>query len=153
LESLFQENAVLQYTKELTFSQCIYIMSDVVFQVAPSVGAFLQDHPDEISVTRQSVYDKLRHMELPVSAALVRDSADQLLPALRKMKAKRPPLLPGYRVRVLDGNHLTGTEHRISALRRYRAAALPGQALVFYDPQFDLCTDVFPCEDAYSQGG
>lgn len=151
LEAIFQENAVAQYTKELTFAQCIYIMSDVVFQVAPSVGAFYKDHPDEIPVTRQAVYEKLKHMELPVSAALVRDAADQLLLALRKMKAQAPPLLPGYRVRVLDGNHLAGTEHRLFELRRYRAAALPGQALVFYDPQFDLCTEVFPCEDAYAQ--
>jgi hypothetical protein len=36
-------------------------------------------------------------------------------------------------------------------LRRYRAAALPGHALVFYDPQWDVATDVIPCEDAYAQ--
>jgi hypothetical protein len=36
-------------------------------------------------------------------------------------------------------------------LRRYRAAALPGHALVFYDPQWDVVTDVLPCEDAYAQ--
>ncbi len=151
LESVFDENAVLQYTKELTFSQCIDIMSDVVLRTSPSVGAFYKDHEDEIPVSRQAVYDKLKRMELPISAALVRYSADELLPALRKMKATPKSLLPGYRVRVLDGNHLAGTEHRILELRRYRAAALPGQALVFYDPRFDLCTDVFPCEDAYAQ--
>ncbi len=67
------------------------------------------------------------------------------------MKGKAPSLLPGYRVQVLDGNHLAGTEHRIFELRRYRAAALPGQALVFYDPQYDLVTHVFGCEDAYTQ--
>jgi hypothetical protein len=36
-------------------------------------------------------------------------------------------------------------------LRRYRAAALPGHALVFSDPQWDVATDVLPCEDAYTQ--
>ena len=36
-------------------------------------------------------------------------------------------------------------------LRRHRAAPLPGQALALYDPQFDLVTDVIPCEDAYAQ--
>jgi hypothetical protein len=60
-------------------------------------------------------------------------------------------VLRGYRVRILDGNHLAGTEHRILELRRYRAAALPGQALVFYDPQFDLVTQALPCADAYAQ--
>jgi hypothetical protein len=33
----------------------------------------------------------------------------------------------------------------------HRAAALPGQALVYYDPQYDLITDVFPCEDGHAQ--
>jgi hypothetical protein len=46
---------------------------------------------------------------------------------------------------------LAGTEHRILELRRYRAAPLPGQSLVLYDPQFDVVTDVIPCEDAYAQ--
>jgi hypothetical protein len=46
---------------------------------------------------------------------------------------------------------LAGTEHRVKELRRYRAAALPGHALVFYDPQWDVATDVIPCEDAYAQ--
>src|SRR4029077_19835182 len=67
------------------------------------------------------------------------------------MPSPPSPLLPGYRVRVLDGNHLAGTEHRLLALRRYRAAALPGHALVFYDPQWDVVTEVIPCEDAYTQ--
>jgi Transposase DDE domain len=54
-------------------------------------------------------------------------------------------------VRVLDGNPLAGTEHRVKELRRYRAAVLPGHALVFYDPQWEVATEVIPCEDAYTQ--
>jgi hypothetical protein len=46
---------------------------------------------------------------------------------------------------------LAGTEHRLVELRRYRAAALPGHALVFYDPPWDMATAVIPCEDAYTQ--
>jgi hypothetical protein len=38
LEKLFQDNAVLQYTKELTFAQTLQVMSDVVCRVTPSVG-------------------------------------------------------------------------------------------------------------------
>lgn len=151
LDRVFQEHAVLGYAKELTFSQCVRIMSAVVFKVVPAVGAYYQAHQDEIPVTRQAVYDKLKHLEPQVSAGLVRYSASELLPCLKQMGRQRPPPLPHYRVRDLDGNHLAGTEHRIFELRRFRAAALPGQALVFYDPQFDLITDVIPCEDAYAQ--
>lgn len=151
VQQVFDDNAVWQYTKELTFDQCGQIMSDVVFQVAPSVGAWYKAHPDELNVTRQAVYDKLKHIELPVSAALVRYSYQELLPAVKAMGIRPRPLLSGYRVRVLDGNHLSGTEHRILETRRHRAAALPGQALAFYDPQWDLITDVIPCECGHAQ--
>jgi len=151
LERVFADHAVLQYTKELTFAQCVHIMSDVVFRVSPSVGAWYASHPTSVPVTRQAVYDKLKRLELPISAALVRYAAEELWPCLQGLEVPPPALLPGYRVRVLDGNHLAGTERRIGPLRRYRAAPLPGQALVFYDPQYDLVTDVIPCEDAYTQ--
>jgi hypothetical protein len=151
LDQVFQNHAVLGYAKELAFSQCVQIMCSVVFKESPSVGAYYQAHPDEIPVTRQAVYDKLKHLEPQVPAALVHYSAEELLPCVKAMGSQAPPLLPRYRVRVLDGNHLTGTEHRIFELRRFRAAVLPGQALVFYDPRFDLMTDVIPCEDAYAQ--
>jgi hypothetical protein len=151
LDRIFQDHAVLGYIKELSFSACVQIMSDVVFKESPSVGAYCQAHRKEIPVTRQAVYDKLKHLESQVPAALVCYSATELLPCLKLMGAQPSPLLPHYRVRVLDGNHLAGTEHRIFELRRFRAAALPGQALVFYDPRFGLMTDIIPCEDAYAQ--
>jgi hypothetical protein len=151
LDRIFRDHAVLGYAKELAFSQCVQIMCDVVFKESPSVGAYYQAHPDEIPVSRQSVYDKLKRLEPQIPAALVHYSGEALLPCVKAMGAQAPPLLPRYRVRVLDGNHLAGTEHRIFELRCFRAAALPGQALVFYDPRFGLITDVIPCEDAYAQ--
>jgi IS4 transposase len=151
LQKVFDDNAVLQYTKEITFGQCVSIMSAVVFQVSPTVGAWLKTHADEVSVTRQAVYDKLKHIELATSAGLVRYSYDELLSAAKAMAVRPKPLLPGYCVRVLDGNHLSGTEHRILETRRHRAAVLPGQALVFYDPQWDLISDVIPCECGHAQ--
>src|SRR5262245_62412452 len=126
-------------------------MSDVVFRIVPSVGAWYKAHHDEIPVTRQAVYDKLKHLELPTAAGLVAYAGRELGACLQQMPSSPAPVLPGYRVRVLDGNHLAGTQHRVEALRRYRAAALPGHALVFYDPQWEVATEVIPCEDAYAQ--
>ena len=151
LEQVFTDNAVLHYTRALTFAQCVGLMSDVVFRIAPSVGAWYKAHRAEMPVTRQAVYEKLKRVELPIAAGLVADAGRELGASLRQMPTPPPPLLPGYRVRVLEGNHLAGTEHRLLALRRYRAAALPGQALVFYDPQWAMVTEVLPCEDAYAQ--
>ena len=151
LDQVFQDHAVVGYFKELAFSKCVQIMSNVVFKESPSVGAYYQANQDEIPVTRQAVYDKLKRMEPQIPAALVHYSAEELLPCVKAIGSLAPPLLPRYRTRVLDGNHLTGTEHRIFELRPFRAAALPGQSLAFYDPRSGLITDVIPCEDAYAQ--
>src|SRR5207249_4025714 len=65
--------------------------------------------------------------------------------------ARRPPLLRRYRCRILDGNHLGGTEHRLAVLRDTGAGALPGLALVVLDPEAMVIADVFPCEDGHAQ--
>ena len=94
LDQIFQEHAVLGYFKELSFSACVQIMSDVVFKESPSVGAYYQAHQLEISVTRQAVYDKLKRMELQIPAALVHYSALELLACLKHMESPPPPLVP-----------------------------------------------------------
>ena len=71
LEGVFSDHALLQYTRELTFAHCVELMSDVVFRIVPSVGAWYKAHHDEMPVTRQAVYDKLKHLELPTAAGLV----------------------------------------------------------------------------------
>ena len=48
LNRIFEDRAVLGYSKELTFSQCVQIMSDVVFRVSPAVGAYYKAHEEEI---------------------------------------------------------------------------------------------------------
>lgn len=151
LQQLFVENAITQYTLKITFAHCVQIMDAVVFQIQPSLAAWYTIHGQHLSASRQAMYDKISNIEPQVSAALVHYSGAELLRCVRQMPAAPKPLLPGIRLRVLDGNHLTGTEHRLKELRGTRAAALPGQALVFYDPRYDLITDAIPCEDAYAQ--
>ena len=146
-----RETAQSGYTRDLLFSTTVRLMSEVVLGVSPSVHAAYQDDSASIPVTVAAVYDKLKGIETEVSAELVRDSARQLAPIIRLMRGNVPPFLPGYRVRILDGNHLAGTEHRIKGLRRLRAAALPGQSLVVLDPELMLMIDVVPCEDGYAQ--
>jgi hypothetical protein len=149
-ERVCADHAVLQYTRELTLAQCVGLMSEVVFRIAPSVGAWYKAHREELAVTRQAGYDQLKRVELPSAAGLGEYAGRARGASLRQMPAPPPPLLPGYRVRGLDGNHWAGTEPRLWELRRYRAAALPGHALVFYDPQWEVATDGIPWEDAYA---
>ena len=67
------------------------------------------------------------------------------------MGGTHPGLLPGYRVKFLDGNGIEATEHRLEVLRQTSAGALPGKALVVFDPRLGLAVDVFPCEDGHAQ--
>ena len=46
---------------------------------------------------------------------------------------------------------MAATEHRLKELRTYGGGALPGQALVVYDPDLDLAINVVPCENGHTQ--
>jgi hypothetical protein len=86
-----------------------------------------------------------------VSQALVRYSAQELEPSIGELGGHLPQLLAGYRVKIVDGNALAATEHRLGVLRSVEGGPLPGKSLVVLDPRLMLAIDVFPCEDAYTQ--
>jgi IS4 transposase len=151
LDNVFEETAEVQYTRELRFSTVADLMAEVVFNISPSIGAAYQANIGEMTVSRKSVYNKLNGIETRISAALVEDSVTQFAPVIEKLQATLPPLLPGYRTRILDGNHFAATEHRIEELRTIGDAPLPGKALVVLDPLLKLATHVFPCEDGHAQ--
>src|ERR1700694_1849030 len=151
LDQLFTETARRQYTHKLLFSTLVDLTSLVVCRIHSSHNAAYQADPAQVGVSLKALYDKLDHTEPAVSAALVHHISDRLIPVLQQLGAGLPPRLPGYRVRILDGNHLAATEHRLKNLRDLRAGPLPGHALVAYDPQWMMMTDVIPCEDGHAQ--
>ncbi len=151
LDEIFEETADAQYTRELRFSTVADLMSEVVFNISPSIGAAYQANIGQMTVSRKSVYNKLNGIEPQISAALVEDSVTQFTPVIEKLRATLPPLLRGYRTKILDGNHFSSTEHRIEELRTIGDAPLPGKALVVLDPLLKLATHVFPCEDGHAQ--
>ena len=151
IDQLFEDFAERQYTRKLLFSSIVDLMSVVVCRIRPSIHAAYQAHAEIIDASIKAVYDKLDHTEPVLSAALVHSTAERMEPVIDAMNGARSPLLPGYRVRILDGNHLAGTEHRIKELRTIGAGALPGQALVVLDPRLMLATDVVLCEDGHAQ--
>jgi hypothetical protein len=55
-------------------------------------------------------------------------------PLIESLKGTLPDLLPGYRVKWLDGNGIEKSEHRIKELRSIAAGPLPGKSLVILDP-------------------
>jgi Transposase DDE domain len=151
LDALFARTAQRQYTRDLLFSTAVELMAQVVLGRKPSVHAAYRAMADRIGVTDQAVYDKLQHMELAVSAALVRDSAGRAAPLIRALGASHAPWLNGYHTKIIDGNHLEATEHRLAELRTTWAAPLPGKGLAVLDQPTLTVTDILLSEDGQAQ--
>lgn len=150
IDGLFHENAVKQVTGELLFSSCADVMALVVAGTRPSVNAAYRAERKQISVSVQAVYDKLSGIEPLVSEALVRQTASDLAEVRQALAPPCAGPLPGYEVRIVDGNHLAGTEHRLLELRGLGAAALPGHTLPILNPHTELIEDVLVCEDGHA---
>lgn len=150
LDALFADHRQRQYSRELLFSTTVDLMSLVALGLRPSVHAAAQAKKD-LSVSLAALYAKINNTEPALVRALVRGSAERLRPVLEAMPTKRPPLLAGYRARVLDANHLPASEKRLKPLRGFRGAALPGQSLVVYDPDIAMVVDIVPGEDGHEQ--
>ncbi len=71
-------------------------------------------------------------------------------PLIAQLDGERSPWLPGYRVKILDGNCIEASERRLKVLREVQAGALPGTSLVVSAPTAGLVSDVFPCEDGHA---
>jgi IS4 transposase len=151
VDSLFEEHAESQYTRDLLFSDVVLLMSLVVCRIRPSINSAFKKMAPYLGVTRKSVYNKIDRVETSTSAALVRHSGSALGAIIDELGGCHSPWLGGYRVKILDGSHLPGTEHRIKPLRFIRAAGLPGHSLVVFDPERRLVTDVVLCEDGHAQ--
>lgn len=151
LNACFAQASSKQYTRELLFSSVFELMSLVVLKTFSSVNAAYQARHEQIGVSLVSVYNKLNGLDIAVPTLLVQETAQDMAAIIARMKGECEPLLPGYRVKMVDGNSLAATDNRLEVLRHQRGGALPGKALVVYDPQLEMAVDVIPCEDGYTQ--
>jgi IS4 transposase len=153
LQALY-EQAPRCWTRELTIQALFRLVTEVVAGARNAVHAAYQadqarPHPS-IPVSAEAVYGKLGRMPHEFGSLLVRASAEQLLPLVSQAQPREFPGLKGYRVRIIDGTDLGGTEHRLAVLRGIRAAGLPGRMVVSYDWATGLCCDAAASEDAYT---
>ena len=151
LNQIFDENASNQYTRNLLFSTVCHLLLHVVLRVHPSTHAAYQKFKTSIPVSITALYDKLNGMETAVSSALVRDMASDLSHVLDALEITPESWLPGYPIRILDGNSLAASEKRLQVHHAVGAAPLPGKSLVVLDPERRLVVEVFPCEDGHAQ--
>jgi IS4 transposase len=151
LDDLFDRLAEKQYTRELLFSTVVAAMTLVACRLYKSPRSVYTEHKDDFGVTLKCFYEKLQGVELPVMREMVKDHARRCRAVIEELGGQVPALLPRYRVKILDGNALAGTDRRIKELRQTTAAALPGKSLVVLDPALGLAIDVIPCEDGHAQ--
>lgn len=151
LDAIFADAARRQVPGELLFSSVVDLLSLVVCCQRKSVHEAYQRAQEGFEVSVRSVYNKLNGTETQVCRELVRRTAQPLVAVIDSLGTQRKPKLAGYHTRIIDGNHLTSTDHRLKALRSTRSGPLPGQALVVLDPDRMLFVDIFPCEDGEAQ--
>lgn len=151
LDALFREHATVQYERELLFSQLIEVMARVVTRVDRSVLRAVEALHDVLTVTDEAIYQKLRGVEIVVSQAIVRDSFREAAAIQEKLKVADRSWVRGLRIKILDGNHLAATQHRIAELRTIWDAPLPGRSLVVWDQTTRLVRDVFLTENGHAQ--
>lgn len=84
----------------------------------PSVLSALQASREEIGVSITSLYHKLNVIESRTSAERVRYAAGQIQLLIEELGGSQQPLMPGFRIKLLDGKCIAVTEHRIKELER-----------------------------------
>jgi len=151
IDEVFHQHADTQYERTILFSALMEMMASVTLGLSPSVNAACKKHQEKLRAARSSVYTKLEHVEPKVVQALVRYSYRETRAICNHLRVWESSEVTGYRTKILDGNHLAGTEHRLKELRAERAAALPGKSLVVLDPRCRAIQDMFPIEDGHAQ--
>jgi IS4 transposase len=151
LSMLFADRAAAQYEREVTLTNLVNVMLDVACGTRRSPRAAFLARNDEIAASLSAFYGKLKRTELAISEAIVARSGKKARELILAMKGLDTEPVPGFSSYVLDGNMLTGTEHRLKPLRNTRAAALPGKSLVMYECATGVVTEAVLWEDAHSQ--
>lgn len=151
IDKLFTKHARAQYQQDLLFSSQVDLMSLVVCGIHPSVHAAYRARAADLSVSTTALYNKLCGVELGVSQALLRETAEDLVELVKLMGGEQASLLPGYCLKVVDGTCLKGTDHRLNGIRNLAASALPGKAIVVLEQESKLVTDIILIEDGHAQ--
>jgi len=151
LDRLFEETALEGYTREWLLEHFVQVLVDVACGIRKSPRAAFRHRQLELIASLSSFYGKLRRMELAIPAAIVGRTAARARELIVHAGALMPEPIEGYACRILDGNALSGTEHRMVPLRDLGAAGLPGKSLALYEPASGLILDVVLEEDGHAQ--
>jgi hypothetical protein len=151
IDAIFEAHREEQYLRQILFSTVVHVMFEVVSRRVASVNAAAQARKDTLGASITALYEKIKHTEPRIVEQLVAASFRRARDLVSAMGGLRDEPLPGYRLRILDGNHLAATERRLEALWQVSAGPLPGIALVAFDYAAMMMSDVLLCEDGHAQ--
>ena len=151
LRTLWAKNAITQYEREITLTNLVNVMLDVACGSRRSPRAAYMARKEEIAASLTAFYKKLNRTELGISEAVVEESAKRAGQLIRVMGGTQQEPVSGFPTYVVDGNVLTGTEHRLKPLRKTRAGALPGKSLAVYEYATGTVGQAVLDEDAHRQ--
>ena len=154
-ETLFdRECRPRQWNRKLAISAIAWLMLAVVAGIRRSVfAAFQADRRAEkptILATAAALYAKYGRVDPGYTAAVVREAGRRMRSLLNAAGVQDVFGWEGYRITILDGTDLGGTEHRLKVLRRIKAAGLPGRFVVAYDSATGVVDDAVASADAYT---
>jgi hypothetical protein len=151
LDRILQDVADGQFEREFLLRHFVDVMLDVACGFRPTPrAAFVRRNLEQVA-SISAFYRKLGRMEVAVTEEIVRRTAARARQLVRAGGGLWPEPIPGYPARILDGNVLSGTEHRIEPLRTTWSAGLPGMSLAIYEPATGLISDLILEEDAHTQ--
>jgi hypothetical protein len=150
-DQIFEQTTEGQYTREFTLEHLVLVLLDVVCGHHPSTRAAFQDRQLELIASLSAFYGKLNRMELAVTEEVVRQTARRSRELIAAAGGLLPEPIPGYAARILDGNVLAGTDHRLIPTRTTWSACLPGKSLAIYEPASGLIIAVVLEENAHTQ--
>jgi hypothetical protein len=94
VDALFEQERGAQYTRELLFSTTVELMSVVAMGMRPSLHAAAKAC-QELPVSVQALYDKIRRTDPALIRCLVRGSAERLQAVAAPMISGKAPTVPG----------------------------------------------------------
>jgi hypothetical protein len=151
LDRILPEVAEGQFEREFLLRHFVDVMLDVACGFRPTPRAAFVRRDLEQVASISAFYRKLGRMELAVTEEIVHRTAVRARQLVRAGGGLLPEPIPGYPARIIDGNVLSGTEHRIEPLRTTWSAGLPGMSLAIYEPATATITELILEEDAHTQ--
>ena len=114
----------------------VEVMFAVVSRKVDSAHAAMQQHGEALGASVAAFYKKLNGTEPAVSTALVAHSFARGRELVTEMGGLCPEALPGWRLRILDGNHLAAPS--VDCRRSGRSPRAPCQGWRWWSSTWPL---------------